>query len=693
MFLYQNIRRLLISSLLLISVSACAEESNRQENKQKIEALSVVANTQQSWQQIKQSKTIRALKMAWEEEDSLPRSGTTTLYHSELFEQFALQHQLQIQWVKVNTLDEMFDALKSHRADIIPRHLTVTQSRAQSVSFTYPIMRDNEVLVMKKGVEKPNEKDHILIDIPKSTAYIESIVQHYPNWKVNILENSLNAEEIADGLVAGQFQYSVLDGESVNTLNRYRNDISVALVLPGVKKLAWAISPNNQSFLNKLNEFISAHQVTQTTGRDRKVDLKQMKKEQLPLRIITRNSPDTYFLWRGELMGFEYELMREFAKRHQIRIEVIVANSYQKMIDLLAQGKGDIIAAGLSKIENRKSELKFSSRYNRVDELLVAHKSSPVIKDLKDLKARTLHVRQSSAFWETAQNLSRQYGVKVIAADESLATELLIAQVANKEIDLTIADSNLVSIEKRFRENIVAPLKLKESVPHGYVVRDKNPELLSALNRFIKKEYRGTFYNVIKGKYFAGQKRLKKYRKDRITAGSALSPYDKTIQQAARKYHFDWRLITAQMFQESRFDPNARSAAGALGLMQVLPKTASEMGYTDLYKPEQSIHAGVEYLNWTRARFSEELPLEESSLFALAAYNAGYGHVKDAQRLAKKLNLRADRWFNHVEKAMLLLQQPKYYTKTRFGYCRGSEPVKYVREIQQRYLKYIEIIQ
>jgi len=145
------------------------------------------------------------------------------------------------------------------------------------------------------------------------------------------------------------------------------------------------------------------------------------------------------------------------------------------------------------------------------------------------------------------------------------------------------------------------------------------------------------------------------------------------------------------MFQESRFDPDSKSAAGAQGLMQVLPRTADELGYKDLTQPKQSIAAGVKYLDWTRARFSDDLPVQEKLFFALAAYNAGFGHVRDAQKLATTMNLRSDKWFNHVEKAMLLLQQPKYYKKTRFGYCRGSEPVNYVREIQQRYLSYVDI--
>ena len=157
--------------------------------------------------------------------------------------------------------------------------------------------------------------------------------------------------------------------------------------------------------------------------------------------------------------------------------------------------------------------------------------------------------------------------------------------------------------------------------------------------------------------------------------------------------NFDWRLIVSQMYQESKFNPKAKSYAGAIGLMQVMPRTGKELGITDLKDPEQSIIAGVRYLDWTRDRFSNDLPIQEQVLFSLASYNAGYGHVKDAQRLARKLGLRDDKWFNNVERAMLLLQKRQYYQHARFGYVRGREPVNYVYKIHQRYLAYVQSTQ
>jgi len=145
------------------------------------------------------------------------------------------------------------------------------------------------------------------------------------------------------------------------------------------------------------------------------------------------------------------------------------------------------------------------------------------------------------------------------------------------------------------------------------------------------------------------------------------------------------------MYQESRFNPKAKSFAGARGLMQVMPRTAGQMGVTGLYKPENGIRAGVAYMGWLEERFPKSLPFDQKIYFTLAAYNAGHGHVRDARVLAEQLGKDPNRWFNHVEDAMLLLSKPEYYKKARFGYVRGREPVNYVREIRDRYFGYLSV--
>ena len=161
------------------------------------------------------------------------------------------------------------------------------------------------------------------------------------------------------------------------------------------------------------------------------------------------------------------------------------------------------------------------------------------------------------------------------------------------------------------------------------------------------------------------------------------------MREHALKHGFDWLMITAQMYQESHFDPLTRSFSGAEGLMQVMPLTARQLGYQNLTDPAEGIGAGVAYLDWLEGRFPARLDLAEKTYFGLAAYNAGFGHVEDARRLAQRLGKDPDRWFGNVEEAMALLSHPRYARQARYGYVRGQETVQYVRDIRARYLGYL----
>ncbi|WP_245560579.1 transporter substrate-binding domain-containing protein [Colwellia piezophila] len=649
-----------------------------------------------TWSEIKASGYINAVKLDWQLESALPRAGSTSAYHSSLLKSFADERGLKINWLRVRNLTAMFVKLSAFEVDIIPRHLTITENRLEKFSFSYPLLRDREVVIAKSGKHNFNSEDINEVVLPVGSAYIDSVTKQFPHWEMNIIDEKVSSQEVADSIADGTAKYAVLDGISVKTLQQYRDDIQSVFTLPKAINLAWAVNLGNDSFLHELNQFISVHHVMQTLEPERTIDFNKLRKDKLPLRVITRNSPETYFLWRGELLGFEYELMRKFADIHKVKLVIVVADSYDEMLELLAEGKGDIIAAGLSRTKVRakqitQAKLATSLRYNRVKEQLVAHQDSLPIHELADLKGRTITLRKSSSFWTTGQRLAKDFGAKIIIANEDVATEILISQVADKEIDLTIADSNLIAIESSFRTQIITPLTFKEDVPYAYLVRQSNPQLLAYLNEFIRKYYRGTFYNVVKNKYFYNEKLLESHKKYRLVSGSTLSPYDDIVRSHVQPYNFDWRLIVSQMYQESRFNPLATNSTGAFGLMQMLPKTAKELGVDNLKDPEQAIASGVQYLDWTRDRFSKDLPIQEQIFFSLASYNAGFGHVKDAQRLARELGLRSDIWFNNVEKAMLLLQRRHYYKKARYGYVRGREPVNYVRDIHQRYLSYIRI--
>jgi membrane-bound lytic murein transglycosylase F len=214
---------------------------------------------------------------------------------------------------------------------------------------------------------------------------------------------------------------------------------------------------------------------------------------------------------------------------------------------------------------------------------------------------------------------------------------------------------------------------------------------MAEINAFIASHYRGLFFNVVYEKYFERPGQFESGWNE-ADAADRLSPYDEIVREVAAEHGYDWRLTTAQMYQESRFDPRAKSWAGARGLMQVLPRTARELGITDLEDPRTGIEAGLRYMVWVWDRFPDDLESAEHMWFTLAGYNAGHGHVRDARRLARQLDLDADLWFGNVELAMLKLSQAQYAQQARHGFVRGREPVGYVRGIRERYRAYVDLL-
>ena len=174
-------------------------------------------------------------------------------------------------------------------------------------------------------------------------------------------------------------------------------------------------------------------------------------------------------------------------------------------------------------------------------------------------------------------------------------------------------------------------------------------------------------------------------------AGGVISHYDGFFQRYASTIRWDWRLLAAQCYQESTFDPKARSWAGACGLMQIMPGTADHLGLSraNIYDPEQNIAAAVRYLAELERNFSDIREHSERTKFVLAAYNGGHFHIRDAMALARKNGRNANNW-REVESFVLGLSQPQYYNDpvVKNGYMRGSETVDYVRKIHERWNGY-----
>jgi len=634
---------------------------------------------------IKSHKKLRILVLPLDER-WLPRNGNSFNREQEMAIKLANQLNLEPVFVHVEKFEDLIPQLNMGRGDIIAANLTITLSRKENINFSVPLAHSAERIISRiddDNIKIRKSLNGRRIAFRAQSSYqetVEALVAKQPNVKTEILSGHLSSDQIIDRLVDKKIDLSIMDSNVLSIISEYRDDFKINLALTGERALAWGVRKNNPDLLDTINQFLTHEQLT---------------KKRKTLRVITRNNAASYFLWRGELLGFEYELAKAFAKQHKLRLEIISAPTHEAQIPMLLEGKGDIIASFLS-ITNKRKELgvEFSRAHHKASEVIVSRIDDNPIDSADDLTGRSIYVRESSAYWETLQALQKT-GLKfnLIAAPENMETEEIIAQVAEGKFDLTLADSHLLNIELTWRDDIKSAFVLGDIRENAWAMRKNNPLLIKAVNQFLKKQYRSLFYNVTYEKYFKNAHRIKKYRAQRIDLNTdgTLSPYDTLVKKYAKKYKFDWRLITAQMYQESRFNPNAKSWVGAQGLMQVMPRTAKEMGIKNLKQPEEGVKAGVQYLNWVRNRFEPELSVKSRMWFTLAAYNAGQGHVKDARRLARRQGLNPDKWFNHVEKAMLLLSKRKYFRKARHGYVRGVEPVNYVLEIRNRYRAYIKL--
>ena len=640
---------------------------------------------------------VRLLAPRFDDDPALPRDGLPLDRYREIAESFVRVLGMEPQWVLVDGYDEILPALEEGRGDIVVTNLTRTDARAERVGFSVPVRIVNEVLVVP-----PDRADLDLaaveglsIAVPPDTSYAETaaaLVEANPGITVQEVPADTPDVELVDGVAAGTYQAAIIDSNLAEVLVKHARGAVIGPVVAADREIAWATRSDSVELRRRLNEFLTATQVA--LSRQKRVLRSWAEiRESGVLRVITSNSPSSYFLWRGELMGFDYDLMRRFADKHGLRVAVVVRNEPEDMKAALDDGVGDVIAASMTRTRGREDAgWKFSSRYLLVTEKLLARHPSKPLEGVEALAGKTVAVNPQHSYMETLLALQAA-GIDVAIKEmPGSTTEMLVQGLADGEHDYVMADSHMAALEITLRDDIQEVLDFGEQKKIAWVLRDDQTALTNALNAFIRKEYRGLHYNVLFKRYFSEPKTIARYNDFRVEAGKPVSPYDDLVRELSFDTDFDWRLLVSQMYQESRFDPDARSFAGALGLMQVLPRTARQFGITgDLHDPRTNIRAALAFQEWLEERFPARLPLEERLYFTLAAYNAGHGHVHDARRLARQLGKNPDKWFGEVEQAMLLLSRPEYARKARYGYVRGTEPVRYVREIRERYLGYLQV--
>ncbi|MBX2811883.1 MAG: transglycosylase SLT domain-containing protein [Myxococcales bacterium] len=423
--------------------------------------------------------------------------------------------------------------------------------------------------------------------------------------------------------------------------------------------------------------------------RDRYVaDLPDIKRKEL-LRVLTRNNSTGYYISRGEQRGFEYELAAAFARSLGVRVAFVVPETRGALTQALLDGAGDLIAAGMTRTPSRAEKMYFTEPYMSTRRVVATSPDRKKRLDrLEDLGDFTVHISFGSTTLQDARSIEYLIGHKLQLVDvgDGVEMERILWRVARGQYEATIADDVLVGLEQAAGLSIEGRFTIGGARSKAWAVHPASVRLYAAAQRFLAREKR--LLRVLKGRYFRPSKTARRARREayRADTNGRISPYDRLFLRHGSKVGIDWRLLAAVAFVESRFDPEAVSRFGAMGLMQLLPSTAKRVGESRLFDPESNIRAGAKYLKRLMEMFRNEgVEPRQQVRFALAAYNCGLGHVMDARELARRTGRDANKWFDEVEDAMRLKTVPEWHQKTRYGYARAYETISYVSRVQSQY--------
>lgn len=447
-------------------------------------------------------------------------------------------------------------------------------------------------------------------------------------------------------------------------------------------------------------------------------DLDSIHKRGKLIALTDFNSTD-YFIYKGEPMGFNYELLKSFSNHIGTQLQIITVNSIEKAETLLQLGKADIIAMGLPVDAPDLKNIRFCEPFNETRQVLVQRKltfrksttsdegDKNSLRLLLGLTDKTIYIQNGFPEAETLAKVASGIGDSIHVVEVPYEPEKLIKYVADGIIDYTVCDENLALLQSTYYSNLDVNTPVSAPRKIAWAVRKNDSDtLMLELNKWISDYKKSRSYAHLYGKYFKNPRsgivvKQNSYAMNSVnTSGykhagvGRISRFDDVIREFSMRIKWDWRLLASLICQESGFRPDVISAAGAYGLMQIMPGTGRKMGIDITSSPENNIKAGIKYLNYLHSIFDSKIPDEKERInFILASYNAGPGHVIDAMKLAEKNGMDPHVWEGNVAVWLQKKSQPQYYNDTvvKNGYFKGLESVAFVTEILHRYEHYKNI--
>ncbi|MDF1763910.1 MAG: membrane-bound lytic murein transglycosylase MltF [Oleibacter sp.] len=416
--------------------------------------------------------------------------------------------------------------------------------------------------------------------------------------------------------------------------------------------------------------------------------LLEQLKERGSITVVTRNSPTAYYEDRNGPTGYEYELAKAFADYLGLELNLMIVTNQEEVLNALKSGKADMAAAGLSKEQTSESPLAYSPAYASITQQIIYHRRNRKPESLKDMQDSRLMVPAGSRHAYTLRRWQHSEIPSLTWREtHDYDSSDLLQMISDKELDYTLVNSNDFQLMRTYLPNLDVAFTLGDLQSVAWMFPDTyDRSVIERAYDFFYRPEAGVLMASLSERYYGHVEKFDYVGAHRFLRQTkrVLPRYENHFRQAADKYGFDWRLIAAMGYQESHWQRNARSFTGVRGLMMLTMATAQEMGIEDRLDPKQSIFGGTRYLNSVRNRLDESIQEPDRTWMAMAAYNVGLGHLEDARMLAEDLGRDPNLWLD-IKETLPLLSQRRYYSKTRYGYARGNEPVTYVQNIRRYY--------
>ena len=437
-------------------------------------------------------------------------------------------------------------------------------------------------------------------------------------------------------------------------------------------------------------------------------DLDSIQKKGVLTALINYSST-SYFIYKGNPMGFEYELLKKYVESIGLELEVIPIKNMDNVFEDLNEGVVDVVAANLTITQERLQEVNFTNPIIITKQVLVQRKpdnwkrlskkaiQNSLLQSPLDLIDKTVVVRKGSSFNSRLKSLSNEIGgkINVKTVNGDITMEQLMEKVAQNKIDYTVADKNIARVNQWYYPNLDANLVLSLDQKIGWVTRNNADSLTKSINNWLINYQKTKQFKMLYSKYFKNQKSFKKrvnHQYYTLSSGQ-ISPYDEMFKKYTLPAAWDWELLASMVYQESHFNNKAIGWGGSFGLMQFMPLTGAKYGVDESSNPDANIYAGVRYLKKLDKIWRKHVTDDNERLkFVLASYNVGPGHVIDAKNLAKKYGKIPTLW-KDVSYYLLHKSEPKYYKDdvVKHGYCKGYIVYDYVNEIMERHKHYKSI--